>query len=373
MGIFKPINTVRGRDSSGSDNELSDPLSAGLDVPATLPTLMIVGALCHPLHQNSARMVGATLCTHAQLVDGMTHLHAFVKEYYEKLEYNDVNTGCGGGSKTNRYDVPTNPDHTCRNSPAILAEKEIKQFFANNNYRYLPKMEGHRTLGVVDARGQPRDPVYELGPVTEAGDDFYVCGTFKLNHANFVDAKGYFDICQFYNSTKFMYPGIANTFLGKLGHHSCQEADCETLFSMSGYKSEARRNNALIRTYERLVIASHRMHRFHICDKVIIEAYLKRIREKSWDDQECRDDEEFLKFEKELWSQMYPEQARALDEEDMVSAEVGAEAELTSSSDSNNLPTDSLDEGDVLGEWFDDPIHGDVMGIDLPSTKGEGV
>ena len=135
----------------------------------------------------------------------------------------------------------------------------------------------------------------------------------KLNHADFILPCGYFDICQFYEATRFLYPGLANTFLGKLGHHSCQEADCETLFSMSGYKSEARRLNSLCRTYERLVIASHRMHRFHIRDQVIIDAYMDRVRNNDWDDEENRDDEEFLKLEEELWSKMYPEQAHAVE------------------------------------------------------------
>ena len=82
---------------------------------------------------------------------------------------------------------------------------------------------------------------------------------------------------------------------------------------MSGYKSEARRLNSLCRTYERLVIASHRMHRFHIRDQVIINAYMDRVRNKDWDDEENRDDEEFLKLEEELWSKMYPEQANAVE------------------------------------------------------------
>lgn len=215
MEIFKPINVFRGRDASGSDNVLSDPLNTGLDTPATLPTLMIVAALAHPLHQNGARMVAASLCTHSQLEDGMKHITYFVKEYYEKEERNDAAIS-SGGDKVNKYDVPTNPDRTCRDSPAIKAEKEINQFFANNNYRFLPKMKALRTLGAVDEKGQPKVPVYELGPVLQRGDDFYVCGDTRLNHADYVDEKGYFDICQFYEATKFLYPGMANTFLGKL-------------------------------------------------------------------------------------------------------------------------------------------------------------
>lgn len=85
MGIFKPINTVCGRDASRSDNVLTKSLSAGLDAPASLPTLMIVGALfLNPLHQNSARMVTVSLCTQSRLEDGMRRLTEFVKEFYEK-------------------------------------------------------------------------------------------------------------------------------------------------------------------------------------------------------------------------------------------------------------------------------------------------
>lgn len=299
-------------------------------------------------------MVAATLCTHHQVEDGMKHLKNFVKEYYEREEETSHVDMSSGGGCVNEYDVPTNPDRTCRDSPAARADKEMNQFFANNNSRFLPKMKAHRTLGAVDERGQPRQPVYELGPVLEKGDDFYVSGNTRLNHANYMDRKGYFDLCQFYEDTKFLYPGLAYTFLGKIGHHSCQEADCETLFSMSGYKSDPRRLMAFIRTYERLVIASHRMHRFHIRDKVIIQEYLKRYKNKDWDEEECRDDEEFLKVEEELWAKMYPGQAAALAEENEVGDEV---------------TSDSADEGDNLCNFFDDHDNASVMALPLPRTE----
>ena len=76
----------------------------------------------------------------------------------------------------------------------MKATKEINTFVANNNLRYLPKMEGKRTLGVLDERGQPKEPEYELGPVIERGEDFHQ----NLNHADFVWECGYFDICQFF-------------------------------------------------------------------------------------------------------------------------------------------------------------------------------
>ena len=122
-----------------------------------------------------------------------------------------------------------------------------------------------------------------------------------MNHADYVDRKAYFDILQFYEATKNLYPGLACTFLGKIGHHSCQEAGREALLACLGmYKSAPRRLNALIRTYERLVIASHQMYRFYIRDHVIIEEYLKRIRNDDWYDQESWDNNEFLELKEEL-------------------------------------------------------------------------
>ena len=97
VGIFKPVNTIRGRGASGSNNVLTDSLNAGLEEAATLPTLMIVGALYHPLLQNETRMVAATLCTHHQLEDGMNHLTTFVKEYYKKEETIHVDMSSSGG------------------------------------------------------------------------------------------------------------------------------------------------------------------------------------------------------------------------------------------------------------------------------------
>lgn len=44
-----PVNTICGRDVSGSDNGLTHNLSTGHDVPMKLSTLMIVGALCNSL------------------------------------------------------------------------------------------------------------------------------------------------------------------------------------------------------------------------------------------------------------------------------------------------------------------------------------
>ena len=78
-GIFVPVNTVRGQDSSGFDNKLNISLMAGLKEATTLPMTMIVSALCNPLFQNGNRMIAAGMCTQAQLEEGTKKLHGFVK------------------------------------------------------------------------------------------------------------------------------------------------------------------------------------------------------------------------------------------------------------------------------------------------------
>ena len=45
--------------------------------------------------------------------------------------------------------------------------------FANNNYCFSPQMKDIETLGVVDERGQPKEPMYKLGSIHEKGDNFY--------------------------------------------------------------------------------------------------------------------------------------------------------------------------------------------------------
>ena len=94
------------------------------------------------------------------------------------------------------------------------------------------------------------------------------------------------------------------------------------------------------------------MHRFHIRDKVIMKEYLKRYKNNDWDEEECRDDEEFLKIEKEMWSTMYPGQESALAEQD----EVGAEDIL-----------DSISEGDHQSRFFDGHDNSAVMNLPGPS------
>ena len=93
----------------------------------------------------------------------------------------------------------------------------------------------------------------------------------KLNHVDFIWPCGYFDICQFFDTSKTIYPGMVNVVNGKMAYHITVEVDCESLLSMSGYKSEPQRLNADTDTYDGTVIASHRIHHKYIRDRDILD------------------------------------------------------------------------------------------------------
>ena len=70
----------------------------------------------------------------------------------------------------------------------------------------------------MDDQGQPKEPVYQLGPVVRRGANFYDKildngEKLVLNHADFISSDGVFDICSFFDACKSLYPGIANVFL----------------------------------------------------------------------------------------------------------------------------------------------------------------
>ena len=61
-----------------------------------------------------------------------------------------------------------------------------------------------------------------------------------------------------------------------------------------------------IQFYERLVIAKHRLDRVYCHIPDVVKLYMKRWREKNWEEGEERDAKEFLELEKEIFLEMYP-------------------------------------------------------------------
>ena len=71
-----------------------------------------------------------------------------------------------------------------------------------------------------------------------------------------------------------------------------------------------------IRFYERLAMTKHHLRRvYHHLDDVA-QLYLKRWREKDWDEKEERDTMEFLEVEKEIYRDLFPHTADIFNDDD---------------------------------------------------------
>ena len=95
--------------------------------------------------------------------------------------------------------------------------------------------------------------------------------------------------------------------VGQLAPHITTEVDCESLFSQAGHLSDPTCASTKTRTFERLVIAKHRMQRIHCCPQKVKALYLKRKRANDWDEKTERDDNSFLEAEKEIYLTKFPE------------------------------------------------------------------
>ena len=82
--------------------------------------------------------------------------------------------------------------------------------------------------------------------------------------------------------------------------------DCESLFSEAGFLANPRRSQTNVRLYERLVVTKHPLGRIYCHLPAVKELYIKRWKEKSWDEQEERDAKEFLEVEKKIHLEMFP-------------------------------------------------------------------
>ena len=71
-----------------------------------------------------------------------------------------------------------------------------------------------------------------------------------------------------------------------------------------------------VRLYERLVIVKHRLGRIYCHIPAVKELYLRRWKEKDWDEHEERDTNEFLQLEKEIYLGMFPHNKQLFEDEE---------------------------------------------------------
>ena len=100
--------------------------------------------------------------------------------------------------------------------------------------------------------------------------------------------------------------GTANVILGQLSPHITTEVDCESLFSQAGHAAQPNRNKTTAETFERQVIAKHRLARIY-CDPVAVKKeFMERHKKGKWNANEDWDDLAFWESQKKEYLQQNP-------------------------------------------------------------------
>ena len=197
-------------------------------------------------------------------------------------------------------------------------------------------------LGWIDENGDPKEPVYEIGPVVMKGKNLDRAGR---NHADYIDKNGDYDIVRYLTEFAERYPALSHVGIGQLAPHVTTEVDCESLFSQSGFLSHPRRANTDIRTYECLVTGKHRLQRIYCHVPDVVRLYMERHSKNDWDEKDNRDDIAFLEIEKEIWKEQFPHRANHLNDEN------DSEEELEEDEEEEEEPDDkssSSSDSDVV-------------------------
>ena len=125
---------------------------------------------------------------------------------------------------------------------------------------------------------------------------------------------GNYDIVKHSIDHSDIFKGLSNVIIGQLAPHITTEVDCESLFSQAGHLSQPNRSRTVAETFERLVQAKHRLSRLYCDPKKVKAEFLERRKNKSWSEEEDRDDLEFWNQQKNEYLQQNPTHTLMFDE-----------------------------------------------------------
>ena len=290
------------------DKDTSADLLVGLKDADCLSKTKMMGALLHPLFNSKKRMLAAGLCTDSQYDAGLVELLELVTDYYTRLEGNDnVIVLCNDDGGEWDDDIDESADVV---SPAARkASDEWKKYCTIYKHSsVLPEVKPHIVLGGIDKNGQPRKPIIAIGPVVKCGKNL----PSGRNHGDYVNGEGSYDIVAFFQDHCKQLPGLNNA-MGKVAPHSTSEANCESLFSESGHLAKPHMNRTANETFERLVIAKHRMSRIYCSPAKVKEEFLRRWKGKLFGKDEDRDDLQFWEQEKSIFLEEFPQHRDVFD------------------------------------------------------------
>ena len=105
--------------------------------------------------------------------------------------------------------------------------------------------------------------------------------------------------CCIFSDHKFHFPGLSTVVVGQLSPHITTEVDCESLFSQAGHLSHPNRSRTVAETFERLIMAKHRLSRIYCCKKRVLTEFLDRRDKKLCNEDDDRNDVQFRMEQKE--------------------------------------------------------------------------
>ena len=194
-----------------------------------------------------------------------------MERYYERQLDIDPDSDLQTPTPESRWDtIVCNRNLQGEESPTEKAKNELKKYYNTFEHSiYLPKMEPKNVLGALDNNGHPKAPVYGLVPVAVVSGGRGKDLPSKRNHADYVEGNGNYDIVKYLVDHKKEFPALHSVGVGELCPHLSTEVDCESLFSLAGFKSHPRRTQTDICNYERLVVTKHRSQSIHILESKV--------------------------------------------------------------------------------------------------------
>mmetsp|Transcript_32462 Transcript_32462/g.58682 ORF Transcript_32462/g.58682 Transcript_32462/m.58682 type:complete len:296 (+) Transcript_32462:133-1020(+) len=253
-------------------------------------------------------------CTDGQYERGKTDLIRRIARAYDRSDgitemvHNDTNAEKSQWSSSDDSD-----DDVAVVLPSLCkATDELTLYLSFMKSKYQPTMKPIKALGAYDDEGHLRkDPILCIGPVLERGKDL----PSGKNLADYIDKKGYFNLVKYAQdhsqkakkgSAAPPFVGTANVILGQLSPHITTEVDCESLFSQAGHAAQPNRNRTTAETFERQVMAKHRLARIY-CDPVAVKKeFMERHKKGKWNAKEDRDDLAFWESQKREYLQQNP-------------------------------------------------------------------
>ena len=191
-----------------------------------------------------------------------------------------INSDSSSGSDNSEAECTPTIDNTSNRQ----ADKElaILESYKRKKYRPILDRSKSRILSGVDHEGKLREIL--VGPVLQRGKNL----PSGKNLAQYVCAKGYFSMVEFFMDHKKIFPNMWIKVQCE-STHSAVEVGCERFFSVSGYVSAPRRTRLGVRTYERLALMAVILNTIYIDKKWVAEEYLRRCKAGAWSKERTED------------------------------------------------------------------------------------